>query len=89
MRHGIAVAGEGEWKEVHMKTAVLGFEAYKDMKNAKRAVRKGWRAVEGFAAEARSYIKKEPLKSVGFVFGIAFGVAFGMGTATGWLISRR
>lgn len=72
-----------------MKTAVLAFDAYKNLKSAKRAVRRGWRAAESLADEARSCIKKEPLKSMGFVFGIAFGVAFGMGTATGWLISRR
>ena len=68
-----------------MKTAVLAFEAYRDMKTVKKAIRKGWRAAGDFAGEARAYIKKEPFKCLGF----AFGVAFGFGTAAGWLISRR
>jgi hypothetical protein len=68
-----------------MKTAVLAFEAYRDMKTAKKTIRKGWRTAENFAGEARAYMKKEPFKFLGF----ALGVAFGFGTAAGWLISRR
>ena len=68
-----------------MRNAVLAFEVYRDMKAAKKAVRKSWRAAESFAGEAMAYAKKEPFRCIGF----AFGVAFGIGTAAGWLISRR
>jgi ElaB/YqjD/DUF883 family membrane-anchored ribosome-binding protein len=65
-----------------MKSTILAFEACKNMKYARRAVRKGWHAAEEF-------VKKQPFKSLGVAAGVAFGVAFGMGTAAGWLISRR
>lgn len=68
-----------------MRNAVLAFEVYRDVKAARKAVRKGWRTAEAFAGEATAYMKKEPLMFIGF----AVGLAFGLGTATGWLVSRK
>jgi ElaB/YqjD/DUF883 family membrane-anchored ribosome-binding protein len=68
-----------------MKNALLAFELYRDMKAARKAVRKGWKAAENLACKATACVKKEPFKAIGF----AFGVAFGFGTAAGWLMSRK
>ena len=53
--------------------------------NAKKVVRKGWRAGEDFFDEATITIRRHPLKSVG----LAFGIAFGVGTLAGWLVKRN
>ena len=68
-----------------MKTTVLAFEAYRNMKAAKRAARKGWQAAEDFAGGVRTYVRKQPFKALGFVF----GASLGFGAITGWLISRK
>ena len=68
-----------------MRNAVLAFELYRDVKAARKAVRKGWRTVEALAGDATACVKKEPLMFLGF----AVGLAFGLGTATGWLVSRK
>jgi ElaB/YqjD/DUF883 family membrane-anchored ribosome-binding protein len=69
-----------------MKTAtIFALDANHSMKSAKRAVRKSWRATEEFVDEARTRIKKDPLKAVG----ITFGIAAGIGAGAGWLASRR
>jgi hypothetical protein len=68
-----------------MRNAVLAFELYRDVKAARKAVRKGWRTVEALAGDAIGCVKKAPLMFVGF----AVGMAFGLGTATGWLVSRK
>ena len=67
-----------------MKSAILAFEACRNAKTAKRAVRNGWRAAADCMTETRGYVKKQPFKSLG----MAFGTAFGIGAAAGWLISR-
>jgi hypothetical protein len=68
-----------------MRNAVLAFELYRDVKAAKKAIRRSRRTIESFADDAAAFVKKEPFKSLG----VAFGVAFGFGAAAGWLISRR
>jgi ElaB/YqjD/DUF883 family membrane-anchored ribosome-binding protein len=68
-----------------MRNAVLAFEMYRDMKAARKMVRKGWRTAGAFADEAAAYVKKGPFKFIG----LAFGMAFGLGAAAGWLISRK
>jgi hypothetical protein len=69
-----------------MKTAtIFALDAYHGMKMAKRAVRKRWRAGEEFVDEARTRIKRDPLKAVG----ITFGIAVGIGAAAGWMASRK
>ena len=68
-----------------MRNAVLAFEVYRDMKAARKAVRKGWRTVEAFVGEVTACVKKQPLTFISF----ASGLAFGLGTASGWLISRK
>jgi hypothetical protein len=68
-----------------MRNAVLAFEFYRDVKSARKAVRKGWRTAEAFAGEAAACVKNEPLKFIS----LAAGVAFGFGVATAWLVSRK
>jgi hypothetical protein len=68
-----------------MRNAVLAFEFYRDVKAARKAVRKGWHSAEAFISEAAACVKNEPLKSISFVAGVAFGV----GAATVWLVSRK
>ena len=68
-----------------MKSAILAFDACRNNKTAKRAFRKGWRAATDFMDETRGYVKRQPFKCLG----AAFGAAFGIGTAAGWLISRK
>ncbi len=68
-----------------MKSAVLAFEACRNSKTAKRAFRKGWRIAANYMDEARGYVRKQPFTYMG----VAFGAALGIGTAGGWLISRR
>jgi hypothetical protein len=68
-----------------MKDAVLAFEVYRDVKAARRLVRKGLRAAEAFTDKACLYVKRDPFKLVGFTVGMAFGFA----AATAWLVSRK
>lgn len=68
-----------------MRNVVLAFKVYRDVKAARKAVRKGWRTAEAFAGKARACVRKEPIKFIGFTVGMAFS----LGAATGWLISRR
>jgi hypothetical protein len=68
-----------------MRNAVLAFELYRDVKAARKAIRKGRRSLETLAGDTAGFVKKEPFKSLGVVLGLAFG----FGAAAGWLISRR
>jgi ElaB/YqjD/DUF883 family membrane-anchored ribosome-binding protein len=69
------------WKEANMRNAVLAFELYRDVKAAKKAIRRSRRTIERFADDATAFVKQNTFKSL--------GVAFGFGAAAGWLISRR
>ena len=69
-----------------MKTAtIFALDAHHGVKTAKQAVRKSWRATGEFIDEARTRIKRDPLKAVGMTFGIAAGI----GAGAGWLAFRK
>jgi len=45
-----------------MRNAVLAFEVYRDVKAARRLVRKGLRAAEAFTDKTCAYVKKDPFR---------------------------